>query len=228
MTVFRVGPHTRRRRIHARFRRRSTTALDTGSEAPACSTSGRAPLADRVRARRSGPADQTCRYSLSAGAARRSSRSALFSSWRTRSRVIPRSAAELLERLRSLPVEAVAALDHVAHARLERVEGRVELAGAVALRGRLVGRGHAVILDHVGIQALAVSDRRLERDRVGDELEQAVDLLRRDPDLGAISLLVGSRFSFCVSCAPGAQHLAHLVADVHGEPNRSALIGECA
>ena len=71
-------------------------------------------------------------------------------------------AAQLLERLRVLAVEAVAALEDVAHARLERVQGGFELAGAVALGGDNVRCVGVLVLDQVGDEALAVAHGRLE------------------------------------------------------------------
>ena len=38
----------------------------------------------------------------------------------------------------------------------------------------------------------------------------------------------GSRLSFCASLAPRAQQPPHTVGDVHRQPDRPALIGECA
>src|SRR5262249_27984181 len=92
-------------------------------------------------------------------------------------------AAEVLERLRRLAVEAEAARDNVAHARLERVQGLPELDRPGAVRRLALRRLRALVLDQVGVHALAVPHRRLQGHRVGDELEQLVDARRREAGL---------------------------------------------
>ena len=58
------------------------------------------------------------------------------------------------------------------------------------------GRARVLVLDQVAHHALAVADRRVERHVILDELEQLLDLRRRELRLGAISSTVGSRLSF--------------------------------
>ena len=102
----------------------------------------------------------------------RSSRRARDSSWRTRSRVMPRPTPTSSSVCGDGAVEAEALGEDVAHARVQAVERVGELGRAEPV-GRLgVGPGGLHVLDHVAVEALAVADGRLEADGILDELEQ--------------------------------------------------------
>src|SRR5215211_7504343 len=83
-------------------------------------------------------------------------------------------AADLLERLRLFAAEAEAERQHALHARVQPGQSPGELAGAEVLRGRAGGRLGVLVLDQVGVEALAVPDGRLEADRILHALEQLV------------------------------------------------------
>src|SRR5581483_936356 len=78
--------------------------------------------------------------------------------------------ADLLERLLPVAAEPEPAGEHVAHPRLQVLERPCELCRAQPLRRRLLGLRDVLVLDQVAVEALAVADGRLERDRVLDEL----------------------------------------------------------
>src|SRR5918995_2174188 len=103
----------------------------------------------------------------------------------------PELAADLLERLRLLAVEPEAKYQHALHARVQAGERPSELACAVVLRRDAGGRIGILVLDQVGVEALAVADRCLQADRVLDQLEQLVDALDGEAALGGE--LVGRR-----------------------------------
>src|SRR5581483_1833089 len=137
-------------------------------------------------------------------------------------------AADRLERLRLPAREAEPALEDVLQPRLEPLERGGELGRLQALGGRALRLLHALVLDQVGVQAVAVADGRLQADRVLDQLEKlphallgkaalrgdlrqrrvAVQLLRQDP--------------------PGPGHAPDLVCDVHREADQPSLVGERA
>ena len=136
------------------------------------------------------------------------------------------AAADLLERPRLLAVEAEAEREHVAHARVQRLECRGKLGRAEVRRRRLVRLLGVGVLDQVAVEALAVAHRRLERDRILDEVEQLLDAL-----LGETALLgeLGDRrvaVELLREDPPGAHHAAHLLGDVHRQADRAALVGE--
>ena len=146
----------------------------------------------RRRSRAPRPGYRACELLGRAGRARgsgataRSSRSARASSWRTRSRVMPRLAADLLERPRLLAVEAEAEREHAPHARVQAASSACgELASSAGSSPwRSSGVSASVSSIRSPYEALAVADRRLEADRVLDEVEQLLDAL-----LGEAALL---------------------------------------
>ena len=93
---------------------------------------------------------------------------------------------------------------------------------------RRVGAVGLRVLDQVAVEALAVADRRLEADRVLDELEQRSHALEREAgllgDLGQQRLAV----ELLGEDAARAHHAAHLLGDVDGQADRPALVGERA
>ena len=139
----------------------------------------------------------------------------------------PSSLAQLLERHRRLAVEPVAPLDDVAHPRLERGQGRLELARPVALGGDRVGRGRALVLDQVGVQALAVPDRASRARPAGRRARAARRRARpAAPSSAAISVVGRVAVELLGERPAGAQDAPHLLADVHGQADRPALVGE--
>jgi len=94
------------------------------------------------------------------------------------------AAADLLERPRLLAVEAEPEGEHVPHPRVQLLECRGKLGRAEVRRRGLVRLLGVRVLDQVAVEALPVPHRRLERDRVLDEVEQLPDAL-----LGEAALL---------------------------------------
>src|SRR6478735_5213566 len=115
-------------------------------------------------------------------------------------------------------------LDDVPRARIQLRERGFELRGARALRARLARRGRLLILDHVAVHAVAVADRRVERERIGRELEELLHALGREPGL-ACDLLDG-RLPIQPLCELPArtQGTAYLFSDVHRQPDRASLV----
>src|SRR5207244_4990942 len=72
--------------------------------------------------------------------------------------------ADLLQCLRVGARETEAALDHVTEARLERRHRPRELRGLQPLRGRRLRLPHRLVLDQVGVEAVAVADGCLQAD----------------------------------------------------------------
>src|SRR5215207_11180975 len=140
----------------------------------------------------------------------------------------PELAADLLECLGLLAAEAEAQRQDALHARVQPGESAGELAGPEVLRGRAGGRLGLLVLDQVGVEALAVPDGRLEADRVLYELEQLVHALDGEATLGGE--LFGRRVTVELlgEDPAGAQHAARLLRNVDGEPDRAALVGERA
>ena len=123
----------------------------------------------------------------------------------------PEVRADLLERPRPHAVEAEALDDDAPLARLQLPEGVEQLGRARAIGGLDLGLIGALVGDEVGDARVAVSDRRLQAHRVDDELEELLDALRRDADLGrdlverrvAVQLLSEQRGGPSSPCAPG-------------------------
>ena len=134
--------------------------------------------------------------------------------------------ADLFERLRLLAVEPEAAEHDVPHARVEPVDRLGELGRPGVVGGRAVGRLGLLVLDQVGDHALAVADRRLERDGILDEVEQLPHALRGEA--GVHGDLVDRRVAVELlrELAARALRAAHLLGDVDGKPDRAALVGE--
>src|SRR5262245_10382693 len=137
-------------------------------------------------------------------------------------------AADLLERLRFLAVEPEPQRQDALHARVEAGQRSCELAGAEVLRRRARGRLGVLVLDQVGVEALAVADGRLEADRVLDQLQELVDALYREPALGRE--LLGRRVAVELLCEDPAcpEDAARLLCHMHRQPDRAALVGERA
>ncbi len=158
----------------------------------------------------------------------RSSRNARDSSCRTRSRVMPSTEPTSSRVFGGLPVESEAERQDAAQTGIQLRERRRELACPQPHRGSLVGRRGVDVLDQVAVEALAVADRRLEADRILDELEQVAHAVLLLPDvlreLGEGRLPV----ELLGELAAGAQQAPHLLGDVHGQPDRSPLVGERA
>ena len=121
-----------------------------------------------------------------AGPARpsRSSRSARVSSWRTRSRVMPRSlptSSSVCGGWPSRPKRrrTTCCIRGFERARAPRASSTVRACRRVAPSGD----SDLLVLDQVGVHALAVADRRLERDGILDELEELADALDREAGL---------------------------------------------
>ncbi len=114
------------------------------------------------------------------------------------------------------------------HARAQAQERLGQLGRAQVLGGRGVRPVGLRVFDQVAVETLAVADRRLERDRVFDELEQRADALGREAallrDLGQQRLAV----ELLRQLAAGAHHAPHLLGDVDGQPDRPSLVGERA
>src|SRR3954454_5121871 len=82
------------------------------------------------------------------------------------------------------------------------------------------------VLDQVAVEALAVTDGRLQADRILDELEQRTDALGREAAL--LRDLRQRRLAIQLLCehAAGTHDLAYLLGHVDREPDGPPLIGE--
>jgi hypothetical protein len=94
--------------------------------------------------------------------------------------------------------------------------------------GRGLGLGSGRVLDQVAVEALAVADRRLQRDRLLDELQQVRHALGREARLGGELLDRRLAIQLLGEHAALAEHAPDLVGDVDGNANRPALVGERA
>ena len=159
----------------------------------------------------------------------RSSRRARASSWRTRSRVMPRPAPTSSSVCGVSPSSPKRSASTCRIRGLRLIERVGELACAQPVGGRRVGPGRVRVLDQVAVQALAVADGRLEADRVLDELEQLAHALRREARSRPRSRRASGRGSASArGCRRDAHDAAHLLGDVHRQPDRPALVGERA
>ena len=158
----------------------------------------------------------------------RSSRSARASSWRTRSRVMPRFVPDLLERARPDAVEAEALDDDAPLARLELAERVEKLRRAGPVGSLDLGLLGVHVRDEVGDARVAVADRRLEAHGVEDELEQLLHALGSDVDLGRDLLERRIAVELLAEQPACLRDLANLVGDVDREADRAALLCERA
>src|SRR5215211_5730490 len=140
----------------------------------------------------------------------------------------PELAADLLERLRLFAAEAEAERQHALHARVQPGQSPGELAGTEVLRGRAGGRLGVLVLDQVGVEALAVPDGRLEADRILHELEQLVHALDGEAALDGELFRRRVTVELLREDPAGAQDTARLLRHVDGQPDRAPLVGERA
>src|SRR5262249_59017805 len=87
--------------------------------------------------------------------------------------------APLFQRLRHLAVQPEAPGQDEPHPWVQDIQCVAELDGAEIVRRRHLWTIELRVLDQVAVDALAVTDRRLEADRILDEVEQLSDALRR-------------------------------------------------
>ena len=78
------------------------------------------------------------------------------------------------------------------------------------------------------VDALAVADGVVERERVLGQLQQLADARDRVAGGGGDLLVGGLAVQLLGEFAAGALHAAHLVGDVHGESDRASLVDERA
>ena len=154
----------------------------------------------------------------------------MVSSCRTRSRVMPRSVPSSSSVCGGWPSRPKRRSDDVLHAaaRAGRAPPRAR-PSALRVAVAVSGDSGEHVLDQVGDRALAVADRRLERDRIARRARAAratrstvMPGLRRD--------LLDRRLAVELlrQLAARALHLAHLLGDVDREADRAALVGERA
>ena len=137
--------------------------------------------------------------------------------------------ADLFERLRRLAVETEAQREHAAHARVQMRERVRELASSADCCA-VISSGASELTSSIRspYMRLAVADRRLEAHRILDEARAG-----RAPSPRAARLLRELRerrlaVELLRELAARAQQPAHLLGDVHGQPDRPALVGERA
>ena len=136
--------------------------------------------------------------------------------------------ADLLERVRPVALEAEPHREHVAHARVERLERLGELPGAQVRRRLLARVVGAVVLDQVRVARVAVADRRLQRHRVLDEVEEFLDALLREARLDGDLRDRRVAVQLLRELPPGAHHAPRLLRHVDGQANDAPLVGERA
>src|SRR5262249_19468276 len=127
-----------------------------------------------------------------------------------------------------LAVEPEAQCEHALHARVEPEECLRELLAPQLDRRRVVGTVRVHVLDQVGVHALAVPDRRLERHGVLDEIEQLLDPLRGEAALLCELLLRRLAIQLLRELSTGPHQPPHLIGDVDGQTNRPPLVCERA
>src|SRR5919197_458291 len=138
----------------------------------------------------------------------------------------PEPRTDLFERLRRLAVEAEPQRDDAAHPRVEARERFRQFLAAQLLRGRVVGTVGMDVLDQVRIHAFAVADRRLERHRILDEIEQLLDSPFCKAALRGELRVRRLAVQLLRELAARAHEAPNLVGHVNGKPNRTSLIGE--
>ncbi len=122
--------------------------------------------------------------------------------------------------------EPEAALEQLAQTGLDAAERGIQFLGTEAFRDDDVRFVSLLVLDQIAVEAVPARNWSLEADRVLDNVEQLVNALLRQlrlhGDLG------DGRLAIQLLCerAARAHYPAHLVGDVHRQPDEPTLVGE--
>src|SRR5713101_3520372 len=137
--------------------------------------------------------------------------------------------ADFLERVVGLLTDSEAHPEYLLFARRERCQNFACLLAEVALDRSLYRRGRELILDEVAQRTLfLVADRRLERNRLFDDLEDLLDLVERH--LHLLGDFFRSRFTPkpLDEQAGNAQELVDRLDHMHRNADGAALVGDRA
>ena len=141
----------------------------------------------------------------------------------------PQLLADLGEGVQAVSFEAETQLDHPPLAGRERVQHALDLEAQHHERGRRVHVRRVFVLDEVGQQAvLLLADRRLERDRLGQDPDDLADAVDRDLHRGADLLRRRLAAELLLEAGRDADVLVDRLDHVDGDPDRPGVIGQRA